>query len=129
MTDLRVVPAALMVWVALTGVSYAANKIAVTCSGTETNGFKEWPANPKSIITDLDRGTVTMRLTEEGVFPITEVRENYITFGSGDVFQSHQTEVRGSIDRVSGHVTVSVYPGLGQAITYDLTCKPAKPLF
>ena len=117
---------ALTAAIAVAGVSYAADKIALACSGTETNGFKEWPTRPKSIIIDLERGTVTMPLTEEGgVFPITEVRENYIAFGSGDVVRSHQTEVRG----ISGHALVSVYHGLDPAFTYDLTCKHTNPLF
>ena len=100
MADLRVVVAALAVCVVLSGVSYAAEKINLACSGMNRSFVKDhftpgFPTN-LSFVVDLDQATVT---TMYGVFPITGSTENHIVFaGEGD----HGVAVRRGIDRISG---------------------------
>ena len=108
----------------LTGVAgYAADKIALVCSGTmETSGppgSVKSPYGNLTVVIDLDRGIVTIPL---GDFPITEVTKTYIKFKAAD------GRVDGRIDRISGAMGETM--GLGNVrLFFDLTCKSAKPLF
>jgi hypothetical protein len=112
----------------LTGISYAADKITLACSGMSKSFLRDHytPGFPVSIsvVVDLDQATVT---TMYGVFPITNGTENRILFaGEGD----RGVAVRGSIDRISGTTGMSIHhTGVSIDDLLDLTCKPAKPLF
>jgi hypothetical protein len=60
----------------LTGVSYAADKITLTCSGTVwVKGFtKEGQAPNPSFVIDLDEGIVTSSLGEFSIIELTPSR-------------------------------------------------------
>ena len=61
MADLRVVPAALAVWMALlnTGVSYAADKIILLCAGTVYPKREPHGTRKRVSVIDLDRKIVS----------------------------------------------------------------------
>jgi hypothetical protein len=106
MDDLRLVVGAVAVSAALIGVSFAAEKITLACSGMNKTFARDnfTPGFPTSIsvVVDLDQATVT---TMYGVFPITNSTENRTLFaGEGD----RGAAVRGSIDRISGTAGMSI---------------------
>ena len=115
----------------LTGASYAADKITLTCSGTiKTTDFihGESGGSPvsTSIVVDLDQGTVA---TANDVYSITKVTENHIDFHGKSTTGG---EAYGRIDRVSGTTGWSIRDSAGTKslwTLFDLNCKPAKPLF
>ena len=124
MADLRVVPAALAVWMALlnTGVSYAADKIILLCAGTvyPKEGTSWHPGN-ESLVIDLDRKIVSESLTVDflGELPIS-VSEDTMYLEGTSLLGYH---VHGSINRVGETL---IYTSEEE---YRGTCKPAKPLF
>ena len=87
----------------LNGVSYAAEKIILACSGTVTvNAGPRGPASPMSLVIDLDQQTVTTNL---GDFSITKLTDNSVEFEkrrSQDSF----LEKMGRLDRISGSADV-----------------------
>ena len=135
----------------LIGVSYAADKIALNCSGTGKSnvGAKtaEWQVPHKSFLVDLDRMTVTM--TPESIvfgrpgsgkaatirdFSITKVTESEIEFRDSpeqkiEEYDRNLITTRGGIDRISGHAYVNASQGMDVLLFYDLTCKRTNPLF
>ena len=137
MADLRVVPAALAVCVALliTGASYAADKIVLVCSGTSSIAgtlVKNPMTDPMTLIIDLDRRIVTNSWVGFQESAITEVTESEINFqGAKPEFGTW----KGAIDRYSGSAWLSLHSVLRDqnnfqlTQVYNLTCKPAQPLF
>jgi hypothetical protein len=121
MADLRVVPAALVVWMALlnTGASYATDEITLTCSDGE---------NDYSLSIDLDRKLASVHmsdLAEADDIPITRVTDSYIWFQNealSDVYSE------GTLDRITGSLHL-FHRTFSLAKDYYLQCKPAKPLF
>jgi len=150
MADLRGVLAAVVVWVTLlnTGVSYAANKIVLVCSGTTTIDWKDistGPYGPDTFVIDLDGGIVTWG---DVAIPIVKAAGTFIEFESKEeakALDSHSYS--GTMDRVTGALYMTQHwvreswenndpqipPELRvqrtEEFIYDLTCKPAKPLF
>jgi hypothetical protein len=83
MAYLRVASAALLVWLALldAGVCYAAERIALACSGSMTSSGppREPIDDDEGIIVDLDSGLVIWR---DNAFPIVGNEGNMISFQS-----------------------------------------------
>ena len=81
----------------LTGVSYAADKIALTCSGTvmvpPLPGSSPTTTD-RSFVVDFDNGTV---MSTDGQSSITEVTENQVRFQGSD--DKHNKHWDGVIDR------------------------------
>jgi hypothetical protein len=125
MANLRVTPAALVVWMTLlnTGVSYAADKIILLCSGTvyPKEGTSWHPGN-ESLVIDLDRQIVSESLTVDflGELPIS-VSEDTMYLEGTSLLDYH---VHGSINRVTGETLIYTSDE-----EYRGTCKPAEPLF
>jgi hypothetical protein len=92
----------------------AADKIALTCSGTVSSKSKGYdkPFPSTALIIDLDQKKVTGAL---GEFSITESTERSIWFRGADG--------GGMIDRNSGHAIVREAFGTDRR-SYELTCKP-----
>jgi hypothetical protein len=134
----------------LTGVTgYAADKVALSCSGTAHHVFwslkgerneENYPYHD-SLTIDLDGRVV---IWGSDTYPITEIERNLITF-KGEVVDprkgapevppvtwNHYT--LGVMDRITGDLSLSQNDkcedlGLNHKTTFDLHCKPAKPLF
>jgi|GEM_PF-5913506 hypothetical protein len=73
-------PLSFAVLVSLAGIARAANKIALSCTGTiasKETAFEQAPISPVSLLVDLDLGTVTGSL---GTFTILKVSETSIAF-------------------------------------------------
>ena len=150
-TNLRGVAGAIVVWVALlkTGVSYAADKVTLSRSGTANNVFwslkgehneQNYPYHD-SLTIDPD-GRVA--IWGSNAYPITEIEGNHFTF-KGEVedrregapavtpaIWNHYTI--GVMDRITGDLSLSQDDkcdkfGLYHKTTFNLHCKPAKPLF
>jgi hypothetical protein len=84
----------------LSGVSYATDKITLTCSGMQWDGsfpIKKETVPPQSTIIDLDKGIVTMPL---GDSDLGEITESYVTFAG--VSDDRKRSWKGRIDRISG---------------------------
>jgi hypothetical protein len=111
----------------LSGVSYATDKITLTCSGMQWDGsfpIKKETVPPQSVIIDLDKGIVTMPL---GDSDLSEITENYMTFAG--VSDDRKRSWKGRIDRISGAGYVTITFGSEVSSNIQLSCKPAKPLF
>ena len=118
--------------IAVAGVSYAADKITLSCSGTTTfyPVLNKRPSGVGSILIDLDNGIVLTNPGNHSV-PIIKITEESIMFGGPPDGGSGEGGwlVSGSIDRISGVVSMSVSGNRGPMWGEDLVCKPAKPLF
>ena len=151
-TNLRGVAGAIVVWVALlkTGVSYAADKVTLSCSGTANNVFwslkgehneQNYPYHD-SLTIDPD-GRVAIWGSD--AYPITEIEGNLITF-KGEVEDGREGAppvvppvtwnhyTIGVMDRITGDLSLSQDDksnnlGPYRKTTFTLHCKPAKPLF
>ena len=111
----------------LSGVSYAADKITLTCSGLLWDGrfpIKKETVPPQSVTIDPDKGIVTMPL---GDSDLSEITENYVMFAG--VSDDRKRSWRGRIDRISGSGYVTMSFGSEFSSNIQLSCKPAKPLF
>jgi hypothetical protein len=109
----------------LTAVSYAADQIALTCSGTRVvEGTKELASN-LSLIIDLKRGIVTVGSI--GDLSIVKRTETSIHFNGNS--KDGQTVWRGDVDRFSGVAVVSAFRNKGVVMHYQLTCRLPEPLF
>src|SRR5262245_2514383 len=109
------------------GVCCSADKITLACSGTMRveRGDQSSSGTPigASLAVDLDGGLVTTTIgTTPLTFTLTELTENVVVFGG----ESDRGAGLGRIDRVSG--TTSLSEGAPDQV-FELTCKPAKPLF
>jgi len=152
MADLRVVSAALVVWVALraAGVSYAADKVTLSCLGTANNVFwslkgehneQNYPYHD-SLTIDPD-GRIAIWGSD--AYPITEIEGNLIIF-KGEVEDGREGTppvvppatwnhyTIGVMDRITGDLSISQddkSDNLGpyRKTTFNLHCKPAKPVF
>ena len=152
MADLRGISVALAVWATLlsTGVSYAADKVMLSCSGTANNVFwsldgehneQNYPYHDRLTI-DPD---ARVAIWGSDAYPITEIEGNLITF-KGEmedgregappvvppVTSNHYTI--GVMDRITGDLSLSQDDksnnlGPYRKTTFTLHCKPAKPLF
>ena len=107
----------------LAALSYAADKITLDCSGTTTVVDQTEPS-VGSIQIDMDNRIVLINPGEHSV-PITKITEQSITF-SGN---SSGFLVNGSVDRISGAMSMGVSGDTGLLWNYNLMCKPAKPIF
>jgi hypothetical protein len=120
----------------LSGTSYAADKIVLTCSGTESifhNGRNDDDlATNTSLVIDLDKGVVSGLYgcsDPSCSFTITEVTETIIKFkaedeGGGEVKMHH-----GEVNRITGELDVIQYINEDASATYSGTCKPASAFF
>jgi hypothetical protein len=129
----KVVAAALAVCVAFSGVSYAADKIALTCTGSFLKNDTLLPGGDRtySFVVDLDRNAVNFGYsiaTGAGDdIPITKATDNYIQFGSPALSEPYW---EGELDRYTGSLHLFHRWRLGgDTENYYLDCKPAKPLF
>jgi len=102
----------------LTVPAYAADKLALSCVATDHFRPND-PAGHMSLIVDLGQRTVS---TVHGVFPISKVTDNLVWF---DDRSNSIGGWSGNIDSISG--VGRIWHGGGTQ--YELTCKPAKPLF
>jgi hypothetical protein len=110
----------------LTGPSYAADKITLTCSGMQWDGrlpIKKETVPPQSVIIDLVKGIVMMPL---GDSDLSEITEDYVMFAG--VSDDRKRSWKGRIDRISGSGYVTTSFG-SEFSSNTLSCKPAKPLF
>jgi hypothetical protein len=106
------------------GLSYAADKIVLSCSGwvaLKSPGTVADVSN-LSIVIDQDQRVVTGAL---GEFPL--VQSSATLFGFKGPSKSGG-ETTGSFDRITGSAGVSTWEGNDYTF-YGLNCKPAKPLF
>ena len=123
MADLRVVPAALEIWVAAllnTGASYATDKITLICSNGKEDDY--------SLSIDLDRKLASFHMSDlpdADDIPITRVTDNYIWFQNKALSDIYS---QGKLDRITGSLHF-FHRHLKDAKDYYLQCKPAKPLF
>jgi hypothetical protein len=126
MADLRVVPAALAICVVLTGVSYAADKIPLACSGTSwTKGNNiQMQAPSQSLVIDPDRGIVTSPLFGK-LSILKKSAEDDISFKG--VAENGNITV-GRFDPYSGFATVRTWHNKELLLNYNLNCKRANPL-
>ena len=112
--------------VSAAGSASAVDKVALTCTGkfaSHESNFKDVPINDHYLLIDVDQGTVSGSL---GNFSISKVSENWVEFSTpaGD---PRPTE--GSLNRISGKVTVTAYRGKGDIdYVYALNCKRATPV-
>ena len=102
----------------LTGPAYAADKIVLLCSGTQTLEDRvPRRITGQTLTMDLQHKTVTGFL---GDLAIIGVSQTYISLrGRGD-----DSDLVGFIRRNSGGAILA-----SPKRDYELTCKPAKPLF
>ena len=106
------------VLILLTGLSYAADKIALVCSGTLwAKGAGEGPPPTQSVVIDLDRGVVTSSL---GDFSIINITENQIRFRGAT---TNGDTSAGNVDRYSGLVAVSTFHNKEIIANYQLNCQ------
>jgi hypothetical protein len=121
----------------LAGLAHAADKITLSCSGTQTSSkapLEPMSFGPDGVIIDLDRGVL---IWGTDTFPIVSNVGSIIWFdGKAKVEEDLEESWKGWIDRVLGtlHATNDYDAGWAKhpapiTLTYDLTCKPAKPLF
>jgi hypothetical protein len=109
----------------LTELSYAADKIALTCSGTVVSAGTKEPAPNQSLVVDLDRGIVTFESI--GELSIIKRTENSVSFKGSS--EDGQTMWQGDIDRSSGVAVVSVWRNKEALLHYQLSCRRPEPLF
>jgi hypothetical protein len=109
----------------LSGVSYAADKIALTCSGTMVSAGIKKPAPNQSLVVDLDRGIVT--IVSIGELSIVTRTESSVSFKGRS--EDGQTAWQGDIDRFSGVAVVSVWRNDKKLLHYQLSCRRPEPLF
>ena len=109
----------------LTGLSYAADTIALTCSGTIVSGGTKEPAPNQSLVVDLDRGIVT--IGSIGELSIVKRTENSVSFKGSS--EDGQTVWQGDVDRFSGLTVVSVWRNKEILLHYQLICRRPEPLF
>src|SRR5262245_12104829 len=112
------------------GVGYAADKITLTCWGTMRveRGDQSSSGTPigASLAVDLEGGLVTTTIgTTPLTFTLTELTENVVVFGG----ESDRGAGLGRIDRVSGLTSLLIESEREPDQVFELTCKPAKPLF
>jgi hypothetical protein len=138
MADLRVVPAAIVVCVALlaAAASDAADKIQLICEGSREwsersnldKTFNNYQESPYSLTIDLDRKIVNVGIANVlGGYeiPVTKVADNYIWF-NGKAMSDDYWE--GTLDRITGDLTL-FHRSIVVIEHYYSDCKPAKPLF
>src|SRR6185295_12452091 len=125
MAGFRGVAVALVVALLTTGISYAADKVTRSCSGTANHVFwslkgehneQNYPYQD-SLTIDLDGRVV---IWGSDTYQITEIIGNHYTIGV--------------MDRITGDLSLSQDDkcdklGLYHKTTFNLHCKPAKPLF
>jgi hypothetical protein len=124
-----------------------AASLTLGCSGTATS--TDVPKNtvasdPKkegivdlSVVVDFDKRTVAGLWSEmNGIhtpFPITAIDANSVTFKGSTKIAGSIMSMDGTVDRITGHVDATetvLFPNGGLSmVTYDLRCKPTKPLF
>jgi hypothetical protein len=114
----------------LVGLACAADKIALTCSGTLRSKSTQPPmaelrVSSETIIIDLDQGLVTTSTL--GSFSVTKATDSKIDFEGAT--QDGETRTYGGVDRYSGVTILTSYRGKEILMTYNLTCKRANPLF
>jgi hypothetical protein len=133
MADLRLVAAALATCVAFSGAGYAAEKIALTCTGFFFRNDTLAPGDDRtySFVVDLDRKVVgfgySIATGAGDDIPITKATDNYIQFGTQALIDPYW---EGELDRYTGSLHVFHRWRLGgDTEDYRLDCKPAKPLF
>ena len=109
----------------LTGLSYAADKIALTCSGTMVSAGIKKPAPNQSVVVDLDRGIVT--IGSSGELSIVKRTENSVSFNGSS--EDGQTVWQGDVDRFSGLMVVSIWRNKEALLHYQLSYRRPEPLF
>jgi hypothetical protein len=130
----------------LVATSAGAASLTLGCSGTLTttdvpkdkvaNDPKEEKIVDFSVVVDFDRRSVSgFWVQMNGVhdlIPITAVDANSVTF-SGRKKESIDKSIEGTVDRISGKIDTSETwlwrTGSLSILTWDLRCKPTKPLF
>src|SRR5262249_48582737 len=136
MAYLRVASAALLVWLALldAGVCYAAERIALACSGSMTSSGppREPIDDDEGIIVDLDSGLVIWR---DKPFPLFGKERNKISFQSKKEIEPRKEGsplAKGGVTRLTGafHATYD-FGSASQPMEeiYNLTCKRTNPVF
>jgi hypothetical protein len=104
----------------LSGASYAANKIVLTCSDGE--GKDDY-----SLSIDLDRKLASFHMSElpdADDIPVTRVTDTYIWFQNKALSEIYS---QGKLDRITGSFHF-FHRHHNDAKDYYLRCKPAKPL-
>jgi hypothetical protein len=108
----------------LAGLSFAADKFALTCEGIQ---FPSLTAVSASLVIDLDRGIVTSSL---GNFSISESSHETMIYFKGNE-EGESVSIRGDVDRVSGHAIIVFERSRDRQLVrgYNLSCKPMTRLF
>lgn len=127
--------------------SAGAASLTLGCSGTLTttdvpkdkvaNDPKEEKIFDFSVVVDFDRRSVSgFWVQMNGVhdlIPITAVDANSVTFKDSKNESMLDKSIFGTIDRITGKIDAfetSLWPaGSLRNMTWDLRCKPTKPLF
>ena len=106
------------------GVAFAADKISLSCSGTlasKESSFESMPISNQSLVIDFAQGTVKGSM---GNFSIIKVSDNSVAFKAND------PTISGYVDRVTGSASVVAWKDQTHVLYhYQLTCRPAQPLF
>jgi hypothetical protein len=105
----------------LTGPAHAADKLGFTCWGKFSplnNSQAAEILSNETLLIDLEAKTVSGFI---GPFTIDEITDYQVKFSAPPTQSGVST--KGTFDRYSGKVVVVTF-GI-----YDLTCRPARPLF
>jgi hypothetical protein len=108
----------------LTELSYAADKIALTCSGTVVSAGTKEPAPNQSLVVDLDR---IVTIESIGELTIVKRTEHSVSFKGSS--EDGQTVWQGDLDRFSGLTVVNVWRNKEALLHYQLSCRRPEPLF
>jgi hypothetical protein len=117
----------LIAFAPVVGLAFAADKIILSCTqGTfwsKTTNFEAKAIPAQSLVIDFDRKTVTGSF---GDFSITSITDTHVLFSD-----QGEPPHRGQLDRVSGSASISSLSVAARetSFSYELSCKPAKPLF
>jgi hypothetical protein len=116
------------------GSANAAEKITLACSGTlflPSANPAHMTVPDQLIVIDLGRSIVTSSIGEYkgrsfGELRILETTENRISFKGVD---ENGDNVVGGVNRYSGSTGLATWHNDQMVQSYQLTCKPANPLF
>jgi hypothetical protein len=126
--------------------------LTLGCSGTMTttsipkNGVASDPEKENvtdfSIVVDLDRHAVSGFWTDpnpkslfvgvQSALPITAADTNAVYFEASRKDSILSKHISGSVDRITGAISAwdsTDYPAYSTSQTWDLHCKPTRPLF
>ena len=115
MADLRVIVGAVAICAAFSGVSHAAEKIALLCNDLETASLRSY-----SVSIDLEQKVMSVEIRGAREYiPVGAVTDNRIEFGTKDDYWE------GSLDRITGEMHLKHRGAYPDKTSYSLRCRPA----